>query len=64
MTTNKHIFLFVVTVFMFPAWSSVHATLIATDQPTFDPTVAVSNFNQFKNNIDSKFDLTYFKGYK
>jgi hypothetical protein len=46
--------LFVVTVFMFLASSSVGATLIAADQPTFDPTVAISNFNQFKTNIDSK----------
>ncbi len=46
--------LFVVTVFMFLASSSVRATLTAADQPTFDPAVAVSNFNQFKTNIDSK----------
>ena len=59
-----HIALFVVTVFMFLASSSVQASLIAADQPTFDPAVAVSNFNQFKTNIDSKFDLTRIKIYK
>jgi hypothetical protein len=58
MTTNKHIIgLFVVTVIMFLASSSVQATLLAADQPTIDPAVAVSNFDQFKTNIDSKFIL-------
>ncbi|EFX75529.1 hypothetical protein DAPPUDRAFT_306721 [Daphnia pulex] len=64
MTMNMQIALFVGTIFMFLASSSVRATLIAADQPTFDPAVAVSNFNQFKTNIDKaqEFLINIYKG--
>lgn len=39
---------------LFIGFSSATVSLISPDRPTYDPTVAVTNFNQFKTNLDSK----------
>lgn len=50
-----------VTVLMFlVAPLAVHGTLVSDDKVTFDPALAVTNFNQFKTNIDSRFPSCYF----
>ncbi|KAK4007940.1 hypothetical protein OUZ56_013101 [Daphnia magna] len=57
---NNPMILFVVTMLT----ASVHGTLTAEDQPTFDPTVAIANFNQFKTNLDKaqEFLISLYKG--
>ncbi|KAI9553908.1 hypothetical protein GHT06_019178 [Daphnia sinensis] len=59
---NNAMILFVVTILT--ATASVHGTLTTADQPTFDPTVAISNFNQFKTNLDKaqEFLISIYKG--
>ncbi|XP_057375301.1 uncharacterized protein LOC130696235 [Daphnia carinata] len=59
---NNPMILFVVTILT--ATASVHGTLTAADQPTFNPTVAISNFNQFKTNLDKaqEFLISIYKG--
>ena len=38
------------------SFSSAYGSILASEKPVYNETVALSNYNTFKNNLDSKID--------